>query len=801
MMFVLLLVGHLAVVNPFSATTSSVRKCDRFQPDFILPTPTFASDQMLPFREKSLLWTSYTADFENVDELKIEDDEEEVEEDDDMTLLLQFLDYCQETPVGEMELQDAELLRGILQDFPDDLYGNEDVELETVMETLFYRLLDEWSLTNQQLDSGDEVADAEYLMEKELSFRPNSMDFERAIAAWHRSNNPDKVVRVLNILSDQREIVLRGSGETALPDARPTLKSIEHVMEILADSKERGLEKRAAMVVDSLASDYNMEPNATITGLLIQILAKSRGPRAAQSAEAMLREAVVKFPPGSEDGMNDIEVFNKVVTAWAKSRNDDGPQRAQSLIVFMDQLGSSQCAPNSRTFTSLIDAYAQTNEWSGVRNAESILNNVLDLHLEGGHDLEPNVATWTIVISAYARLCKNPKTQRRHLSECGRRAGMLLRRMESLHESGRLSAGPDAITYVTVLNAYAFSKDRGNIEEAENLLDEMNEKYLDGDDSMKPSVRSIKVMVDAWIKQGVMEKAEELWEKYEEFLEEPKISKEDLDEIYHAFLHGYCQIGDGRRAKVYLDQMLEDGIEPKISCYDRIMDTYIKNGDKDCAEKAKEIFKIVETRRQEGSLVPNERVYTTFIRSMVKARVPGLYKKADLVLQRMNSLYESGLDDVKPSIFTYNVCLNACGESGYIEDTNKAEAFQTSVRLFRELKSTLDLDHVTFGNMLRCANLLPADSEKKEKFVVATFKLCCEKGLVNDLALRDLRNACTDDLWTTLTTLPAEIGVQNTEGLSDRLPLAWCRNVQPKKESFRPETRQRSYAGSSYRSR
>jgi pentatricopeptide repeat protein len=447
----------------------------------------------------------------------------------------------------------------------------------------------------------------------------------------------------------------------------------------------------------------------------------------------------------------------------------------------------------------LIDAYAQTNEWKGVRNAETILNNLLDLYLDGRDELEPNVATWTIVISAYGRLCKNPKTNRRQLSEAGRRAGMLLKRMESLHSSGRLSAGPDAITYVTVFNAYAFSKDMENIDEAGDLLDEMNERYLDGDDSMRPSIRSIKILMDGWIKQGAMDKAEDLWEKYEDTLEGSEMSKIELEGFYHAFLHGYCQQGDGRRAKVYLDLMIDEDIEPNISCYDRLIDTYVKQGGEDCARKSQEVFKLMETRRQDGGLVTNERVYTTFIRALVKGRVPALHKKADLILKRMQSLCDCGFKDVAPSIYTYNVCLYACSESANIEGVDKDEAFQIAIRIFTDLQRELDPDHVTFGNILQCANLLSPLTEKKEKFVKATFNSCCEKGLVNTLTLRELRNASEDALWTSLTNLPNDFDLHSIDHVSDCLPSNWSRNTV-QKESRRADTRPRAFSGK-YRSR
>ncbi|KAL3924772.1 MAG: hypothetical protein SGILL_000836 [Bacillariaceae sp.] len=708
-------------------------------------------------------------------------------------LLLEFLDHIQETPVGELELDDAELLRGILQNH--NIMESEtekDMTPEVVMESLLYRLLDEWSTTIKQLYKNGDVEEEEVqdnkeltqqLLEKEEMFRPVASDFESVIEVWSQSKNPDKVVRVLNILSDQRQVALHGDSahNEKISDASPTLKTIEMVLQTLDESREKGLEKRAAMVVDSLSLDYGLEPNAAITGSLVKILAKSRGNSAAHQAETLLREAVEKFPPGTEFGMNDVEVFNKVVTAWAKSRGTSGPARAQQLIVFMDELGAPECAPNSRTFTSLIDAYAQKQELESIEKAEGILNNVLDLFLEGRDDLEPNVATWTIVISAYSRLCKSSKVYKRNQLTAAKRAGRLLKRMESLYEDGRLSFGPDAITFITVINAFAFSKDRDNIEQAEQLLDEMNERYLDGEDSMKPSMRSVKILVDAWIKAGVMDKAESLCDKYEETVEGPETTKKDTQELYFAFLHGYCNQGDPRRAKVYFDLMLEEKIEPDSACYDRIIDGYVKKGESKVAVEAQEMFKIMEKRREAGALKPHERAYTSFIRALTRGKVSGLPKKAELVLRRMQKLYEDGHADMKPSSFTYNVCLNACAEGLNIEGVDDAEAFQTSVRLFTELRKEAELDHVTFGNLLRCANLLPS-SEKKDKFVQATFQLCCERGLCNKLVLRDLRNAASDELWTSLANLPADIDLQEVEDIEHQIPVNWTRNLQPKRD-------------------
>jgi len=489
-----------------------------------------------------------------------------------------------------------------------------------------------------------------------------------------------------------------------------------------------------------------------------------------------------------------VDVFNAVVTAYAKARGEaDGPKRAQDLIVFMDGLEAPGCAPNAKTFTSLVDAYAQTNEWESVTEAQGILNNLINQYLlqegEGNH-LEPSVATWTIVIAAWMRLSKKGRTG------AAKRAGDLLRRMDSLSSSGRISAKPDAITYVTVFNAYVHSKFQDEVEKAEELLEEMNEVYLDGEDSFKPSVRSIKLLLDAWIRLGVVDRAEQVLKTYEDVLEDAE-NNEDAEirhtmcseiwqDIYKSLLIGYTRLGNVKRATACLNVMIEnDDIEPDSMCYERIIDAYIRLGEDDCAQKSQEIFQLLEKRRKAGAVLPNERVFTCFIRALTKGKAQGLYKKADLVLQRMNSLAEEGNIDIQPSIFTYNAVLNACAESANIKDTPLEEAFQTSIRVFTQLRDEMDADHVTFANMIHCANLLPSASskQKKDKFVAATFKLSCETGNVNNYLIRDLSMVASRDLWKSLTGLSVasdedvEIEIDEASKLLARLPTSWQRRT------------------------
>lgn len=749
-------------------------------------------------------------------------DEEEEEEDagNETELLMKFVEECRETPLGGLDASDAELVREILGNIPVDAAALDEDEDEATeideesstmkasytVESLLNRFVDEWRdavvlLENEDdgEDSEDSVIPLEQQKEREQIFRPVAGDFHKTIVAiWKDEQNNDapdvKAERIWKLFSQQRELIsfFADDDPLAAESLYPTYRSIQILLDSLSKSSDRGVDRKASEIVEEWLPEYGLTPSPEMYAPYIHMVAKARHQGAAPKAELILRRAVEEYPPNPFESPIGVEVFNTVVTAYAKSRGGtNGPKRAQDLIVFMDGLGTPGCAPNAKTFTSLVDAYAQTNEWETVTEAQAILNNLLNQYLlqegEGKH-LEPSVATWTIVIAAWMRLSKKGRRG------APKRAGDLLRRMESLSSSGRISAKPDVITYVTAFNAFAHSKLQDEVEEAERLLEEMNEVYLDGDDSFKPSVRTIKTLLDAWIKVGAVDRAEQVLKTYEDILEEAEnkensdirhtMSSEDWKGIYKSLLIGYTRLGNPKRATAYLNLMIEnDGMEPDSMCYERIIDAYVRLGEEDCAKQTQEIFQLLEKRRQAGALRPNERVFTGFIRALTKSKVPGLHKKADLMLQRMHSLAEGGNPDVQPTIFTYNAVLNACAESVSIEGAPLEEAFQTSIRVFTKLRKEFVPDHVTYANMIRCANLLPSTSQTKEKLVTATFKLCCESGNVNNYLVRDLSTVASKNLWKALVGRSAaseeevKVDIEEASMLLEQLPTSWKRKT------------------------
>jgi hypothetical protein len=189
------------------------------------------------------------------------------------------------------------------------------------------------------------------------------------------------------------------------------------------------------------------------------------------------------------------------------------------------------------------------------------------------------------------------------------------------------------------------------------------------------------------------------------------------------------------------------------------------------------LFELMEKSRQDGSFMPNERVYTSFIRAMTKARVSNLAYKSNVILKRMQAFYEEGNRAIKPTVFTYNVVLNACAESpSSSDDSNPLDAFKVAVKSFNELRNTRgeEPDHVSFGNMLRCANLLPVGAQK-DAFISTTFQLCCDSGFCNSYVLRDLQFSASEDQWRSL--------LQRPQGEADieLLPSEWSRKLKRRK--------------------
>ena len=147
------------------------------------------------------------------------------------------------------------------------------------------------------------------------------------------------------------------------------------------------------------------------------------------------------------------------------------------------------------------------------------------------------------------------------------------------------------------------------------------------------------------------------------------------------------------------------------------------------------------------------------------------------------------MNDLRPTIYTYNAVLNACAFSamGTSEDEQR-EALQIAVQTFSTMRqSDTLLDTVTYGNMLKClANLMP-EGEMRTTMALQIFDKCIDDGLVGALVWNEVRRAVPAKLLTTTYQLKgavANIQVQH-------LPRKWKRfnqNDRKNQHTKRKET-------------
>lgn len=688
---------------------------------------------------------------------------------DDEESVMQFLEMVQLIPPGELEEEESSLLRELLLSASNDNHSATTENANTIMESLLFRMVDEWLAT------------------KNLIVEPSVQDFAAAMRAWERlviidaetnkrnTNSLPTAVKHVQELFYSLEDLFQHTGNTNI---RPSREIFQIVLRVMGMSREPGMDRKAERIFERMYQ-YGLEPDPSTYESMVILLAKSRNRNAANRAEKLLREAVQRYPPSSsssssssKEGMG-LDGFNAVITAWAKSGVEYGPERAENLIQLMDQIG---LPPSMVTLTSLIDAYAQLNSWDGIGQSERILNRIIDLYLDGDESFQPSIVTWTVVMSAWCRLA------RKGFKGAAARADRLLRRLETLRKEGRISFGPDAIAYITVMNANAFSKTTDGLTRATEILDEMNERWLDGEESFKPTPRSIRMIVDFWVKNSAddrMTHAEDILERYAKHINPEELSEDkarmDLSEIHKSMIFGYCQTGEPDLAQNHLHELFDNNLDIDALCLCRIIDSNTQLNDADAMTRSVQVFELMEKCRLQDRILPNERVYTSFIRAMTKARIPNLAEKAHAMLMRMDDVFsETGNFDMKPSIFTYNAVIFACSETApEASELERKQALKIAVSIFNEIRKLTEVgDPFTFGNMLRCANLLQP-GEQKDQFMGSIFQECCRQGLVSEFMLRDFKAFASEGLVRSIFD-----GSTVDDIDFESLPIAWKQNVK-----------------------
>ena len=121
------------------------------------------------------------------------------------------------------------------------------------------------------------------------------------------------------------------------------------------------------------------------------------GGAAATRAEAILQHMNSMYQKVGHDGLRPTTgIFNAVINAWARSREQIAPMRAEQILEWMDKLyknGNLDVQPDKYTFNTVIHAWAKLGGKEAAEKAQQLLDNMHRMNKAGNQNAKPDTIT------------------------------------------------------------------------------------------------------------------------------------------------------------------------------------------------------------------------------------------------------------------------------------------------------------------------------------------------------------------------------------------------------------------------
>lgn len=444
------------------------------------------------------------------------------------------------------------------------------------------------------------------------------------------------------------------------------------------------------------------------------------------------------------------------------------------MWTLFERSGDWDLRPTLQGYNLWIHALAKSKKANAGQLAEEVLDQMLANHIT------PDVVTYTSIMDAYAR-SQNPD-----------RAEQVLFRLLEGTGNGNVNgqAGVSSVTCDTILNAWAQQGTHESAERAETILYRLEEWQRN---DIRPTKISYATVMNGWAKVGNLEAAEHAEALLNRMLKMKKVQPDVV--LFNAAINAWATSKDeqaGKRALAILRQMkslAKEGFDsnPDIVTYNTVVSAWAHSGDTNAGPYTERIVQDMKTAASgsENAPSPNTVTYNTILNAWSKSKLPGAAPRAQKVLEYM---IKSKNDDIAPDVisfasvldawakskepnkaarcrdlldqllqlydetkrqrlqptpYTYNAVLNACAFSAMETSMDEQrEALQIAVQTFSSMrKSKTPLDTVTYGNMLKSlANLMP-EGDVRNSMALQIFDKCIEDGLVGALAWNEVRRA------------------------------------------------------------
>lgn len=575
--------------------------------------------------------------------------------------------------------------------------------------------------------------------------------------------------RATNILEIMEELANSEKDKDMGPDA----KSYWMVLKAWVASRDPDAIHEMKKILDRMEAAYQsgnegLRPSVQCYNLYLYVLAnrKSKNPKIdAEKANEIFQKLKTRNDHDI-DMSPDINSYNQVISVYAKVRSFNSAMQAHAIFDdLIDNSNTTGVFPNTDTFNALMNCFLKSGPKRGRHYVERLLQTMVDLSDWNQYaSASPDRFSINTVIAAVAKSYRKDSV---------RRAAFLLSNMES-----DFGVSPDSTSYNLVLDAYAKSRDLQGGKKAKNLLKEMEELYLGGNSDVQPDSVSYSTVIDAVSTRNDSGMAsEEILSRMENLYQFHGGVKPGTV-VYNSVMNAYSTQGDDesvRRTREILSNMEgreNYGVRPNIVSYNTVLKAY-SYAREDYTQEAEDLLCRLERMSKEGDsgLLPDVISYTSVISCYARSDFPCKAKNALRILHQMIDAYKDGNRRAKPTVFTFNACLNACAFT--FEQKEKLDAFIVAVSTLVLLQEHTRPDHTTYGTLLKAwCNLIPTNDERRPKIVKSVFQQCCKDGMVGPMVIQQLKYAATPELYLSLVgkDIKEEIKIAS-------LPSQWSRNV------------------------
>ena len=529
---------------------------------------------------------------------------------------------------------------------------------------------------------GNEAATVEALLHRLISeeessgdkFRLTSSYYTIAIDAWAKEAAAAARKEVLDIARIEMQ-------ETA-PERAQQILRLMHERYV-----NRGNKKRARPGVEAFTA-------------VLDAWAQSKLPAAPKRAEQILNWIDRLNVEGTLDFRANVYSFSSVINAYAKQGLAEDAERLLGVMVdgmemqerqvdndneFCDGLKPSEgtsadinhlvARPNVYTFTSVINAWANTNNGEyAAQRANKVFSQLERLHKETGDpDLKPNTVCLTSLMLAWAR-----SGSAKQIKEADQIFTRLKEIQQTVKSEGNGADGISTFSYNNYIYAIAKSSLPDAADRAESLLNDLLEKKIDGHTGVvTPNDTTWTIVAQAFAQKGDGEGAEKIMLRRHEANRNKICESRPTAFFYNTVLNAWSRraltspdaVNSCQRLLDWLEEQSKKEnsfIKPDVVSYSITLSAWNRSNDPNATSRSLEILQRMEEQVQRGNVNarPNSVAFNVMMATLAKQKEEGSYLEAVKFLERIEALHKEGAYGPILTLHTYNSALSGCAWHG-----------------------------------------------------------------------------------------------------------------------------------------